>query len=417
MNQTTKIECESCKIILTKRYIKKHRKTNKHIKNYSAIMIQKIYRAYKVRNEEVRNEEVRNEPNTDSFCGDDKVRACEMLSEWDSTMWSWWVNKYFSNFKKADYCCENDEFGTIYVSEDDKDDIISIYLDCKSCPTQKEKFIYLVIDSSRSKRVQEIFISIDNDPKIFVNKLKDMLKYIHYNPLKELYDFDKVWKEDLEQDIEEANSFAEENDMICPVCYETTFYKTQCGHCLCMNCAYELRENSCPLCRRELYDNNKVKFDDIKHKKCEKDRQSKRHSSILIQKIFRGYLVRNQIGIRKTKYLCPECNTFHIFHTLNTFYDPNNTKRGFVNWKIVDFIWQDKKNPLFRVSKKQIKENNFFKFKMFYKGSIEQECLIEPPHTEYTMDTGYTHIGNYYLSAEKYAEMKCRGTVWNPWQI
>lgn len=45
---------------------------------------------------------------------------------------------------------------------------------------------------------------------------------------------------------------SEGSEMICCVCLAPTEQQTPCGHLLCAECHFELRKNTCPVCRAAL---------------------------------------------------------------------------------------------------------------------------------------------------------------------
>ena len=45
-----------------------------------------------------------------------------------------------------------------------------------------------------------------------------------------------------------------EESLICPVCFgEDWLTKSKCNHLICISCLLSLQKNSCPTCRRPLY--------------------------------------------------------------------------------------------------------------------------------------------------------------------
>ena len=59
--------------------------------------------------------------------------------------------------------------------------------------------------------------------------------------------------------------------MRCCVCYTKKYITfTSCKHCMCINCLMQLKKTTCPLCRKELYNElpkDLQKYLDIKNNK------------------------------------------------------------------------------------------------------------------------------------------------------
>lgn len=120
------------------------------------------------------------------------------------------------------------------------------------------------ISEDVSDLLQNIYLldcNID-DKEIFKNYIYNILfyaymitQYFEYHPLlKYLYHKDDIsYLVNIRQTY--IRLFGEE-DLSCSVCLEKTITKTNCNHYICQKCFCLLEKKKCPLCRKELINNN-----------------------------------------------------------------------------------------------------------------------------------------------------------------
>lgn len=65
-------------------------------------------------------------------------------------------------------------------------------------------------------------------------------------------------KKSIQKDnvCEDIFGFQYSNYEKCTVCYEQTYTQTSCSHSLCVDCWNKIKNNTCPLCRSELFMSN-----------------------------------------------------------------------------------------------------------------------------------------------------------------
>jgi hypothetical protein len=277
MNQTTKIECESCKIILTKRYIKKHRKTNKHIKNYSAIMIQKIYRGYQCRTEK----------NTDT---EQFFRLLEQLHLFDEEI----TKLFFEQIRE-----EKEEEPNIFRLEQLKEEI-------------KKQF--KLRNDFREKYNEDIKLEIRNKIKLLQ---KELLQKQKENDDEERREENEIYEREQEEIIrKEQEELIKRKKIECKSCKITltkkhlkrhkkshkhssiVIQKIFRGYLVRKQIVIrneevrnEEEEEQEPIKTRKKIECKSCKIT-LTKKHFNRHKKSQKHSSIVIQKIFRGYQVR-----------------------------------------------------------------------------------------------------------------------------
>jgi hypothetical protein len=100
------------------------------------------------------------------------------------------------------------------------------------------------------------FTTIVNYKNIFNNE-HDEIEYIN----KHIYGVNNI--SDLLESIENIGKTKElinEKETMdeCCVCYTDVNTYTNCNHCICVKCVVKLKENVCPLCRKDLYFNTAI---------------------------------------------------------------------------------------------------------------------------------------------------------------
>jgi hypothetical protein len=87
----------------------------------------------------------------------------------------------------------------------------------------------------------------------FLQQIKNQLKELKFDKLFGIFKLELYKKRSIHELGFDIFGYEWSNCTDCVVCYEKTYTKSSCSHHLCVECWSSIKNNSCPICRTDLY--------------------------------------------------------------------------------------------------------------------------------------------------------------------